>query len=58
MLEKTQETLTKYKDLNRNVFYEYLQMIVSFKDSLEKYYDFHYNKQVDSAKYEIMKRCR
>jgi energy-coupling factor transporter transmembrane protein EcfT len=38
--------------------YEYFQTIVSSKDSLEKYYDFHYNKRVDSLKYEIMKRCR
>lgn len=38
--------------------YKYLEMIVSSKDSLEKYYDFQYNKRTDSLKYEIMKQCR
>jgi hypothetical protein len=38
--------------------YDFLEMIVSSKDSLEKYYDFQYNKRIDSVKYEIMKRCR
>jgi len=38
--------------------YEYLEMVVSSKDSLEKYYDFQYNKRTDSVKYETMKRCR
>lgn len=38
--------------------YKYLEMVVSSKDSLEKYYDFQYNKQIDSIKYETMKRCR
>lgn len=38
--------------------YEYLDMVVSSKDSLEKYYDFQYNKRIDSIKYETMKRCR
>ena len=38
--------------------YEYLETIVSSKDSLEKYYDFQYNKQIDSIKYETMKRCK
>ncbi len=38
--------------------YDFLQMIVSSKDSLEKYYYFNYNKQVDSIKFETMKRCR
>ena len=38
--------------------YEYLEMIVASKDSLDKYHDFHYNKQVDSIKYETMKRCK
>jgi len=38
--------------------YEYLEMVVSSKESLEKYYDFLYNKRVDSVKYETMNRCR
>jgi len=38
--------------------YKYLEMIVSSKDSLEKYYDFQYNKRTDSLKFEIMKQCR
>ena len=38
--------------------YEYLEMVVSSKDSLEKYYDFQYNKLIDSVKFETMKRCR
>ena len=38
--------------------YKYLEMIVSSKDSLKKYYDFQYNKRTDSLKFEIMKQCR
>jgi hypothetical protein len=38
--------------------YKYLELIVSSKDSLEKYHDFHYNKRVDSLKFETMKKCR
>lgn len=38
--------------------FEYLEMVVSSKDNLEKYYDFQYNKRIDSVKYETMKRCR
>ena len=38
--------------------YEYLETIVSSKDSLEKYYAFQYNKQIDSIKHETMKRWR
>lgn len=38
--------------------YEYLEMVVSSKDSLEKYYKFLYNKQVDSIKYSTLKRCK
>ena len=38
--------------------YEYLELIVASKDSLDKYHDFHYKKRVDSIKYEIMERCK
>lgn len=38
--------------------YEFMELIVSSKDSLDKFYDFQYNKKFDSTKIEIMKKCR
>ncbi|MEB2781483.1 hypothetical protein U3A58_13865 [Algoriphagus sp. C2-6-M1] len=38
--------------------YKFLELIVSSKDSLDKYHDFHYNIRVDSVKFETMKQCR
>lgn len=38
--------------------YVFLELIVSSKDSLAKYSDFRYIKQVDSLKNEIVRSCR
>ncbi|GEO06706.1 hypothetical protein AAE02nite_43700 [Adhaeribacter aerolatus] len=38
--------------------YEFLELIIASKDSLEKYQDFLYNKKVDSVKYQMMESCK
>jgi hypothetical protein len=38
--------------------YNYFELIVASKDSLENYHDFHYNKSFDSMKYQEMKKCK